>query len=186
MKRNKRFALASVFVLISLLAVVVIPVAAAGENSISLIRIFLVNGKGVVFKFRVEGEFKEYTGFARVGGNEYQLSCHLNEDGDLVCMADHGLGQYVGEFASGELNGFSFGTTIVDPYFCYDVWDYDNSYVWHVYDRVCGDSAASSGDYVHYYNPDWGGTYTAMYLEEGLTCFNRGRAFYFLSCPGNN
>jgi hypothetical protein len=103
---------------------------AARERSITLIGAEFEQGKGVVFTFKVNGEFDSYGGTAIIAGQEFTLSCNFKDNGDLGCTMNKGGGKYAGLPALITLNGYSFSVTIRNPNYCYNVYDivYDEEY----------------------------------------------------------
>ena len=128
MKRNHLFLATTLTIFITLFSFIS-PVFAQGGRSIKLVGVNHWNGKGVVFKFEVTGEFSpaELRGFARIGDHEFGLDCNFNDDGLLVCVAGNSIGDYVGQSVIVFLNGQAFYAQIpvkkilTPPQYCYDI-----------------------------------------------------------------
>jgi len=79
-------------------------------------------GKGVVFKFALNGDFNDNDlkgAFIRVSGNTFKLDCSFNGFNQAVCSAP-GLKQFPGQVARGNFAGFWFsailpGELIISP-----------------------------------------------------------------------
>ena len=140
----------SLFRLILALALALVsitPAFAAGERSLTLVSIYYIQGKGVVFTFSPQGKFKasELSGTVTVNGLKYTLSCQFADNGDVKCMADKGMSRYVNQYASGQVAGYPFGGLIRNTRFpyCYGVWNQNQ-----LVNSICGSNAAANGDWI--------------------------------------
>jgi hypothetical protein len=157
--KKKVLIITGIISILAMLALAVTPVAAAGEKSITFLGAQLIPGKGVVFEFNVVGEFSDLSGFVKVGGQQFGLSCHFNGKGNLACMASQGLSRYLGQVATGSINGYNFSGLIRG--FCYSVYDYYPNPLpenWGEIGKHCQKSPASPGDIIQFHNPDYPST----------------------------
>ncbi len=154
--RSKFLVLASIVTILAMAFMAVTPAAAAGEKSITFLGAYLVDGKGVVFEFKVIGEFSDLSGFVKVGGQQFSLSCHFNSKGNLACTANHGLSQFVGQIAQGSIAGHDFSGLIRGVTTnCYSVFDIKfGDPGWENIGSYCQNSPAQPGDQIYYYNPN--------------------------------
>jgi hypothetical protein len=127
------------------------PAYAAAERSLTLVSIMFVQGKGVVFTFAPQGEFKvsELSGYAKINYQTFPLSCHFNDENQVKCEADRGLSRFIGQVATGQVAGFSFSDVIRASHsgYCYDVFKKSNG-VWDSIATVCGEVPAQDGDWI--------------------------------------
>lgn len=177
----------SIFILAAFLFASAGPAFAAGERSISLISAGVVPGKGVVFNFKIKGDFDSFGGFATIAGQEFRLICKVKDDGDLSCTMNQGGGQYVGQIAQISLNGYAFSAVIRPGTYCYSVYDYElgNPSVWEFIGTHCQDYSAENGDIIEFYNDygydDW---FEYKYMDPSiLPCVDYGPGYYYPFCP---
>jgi hypothetical protein len=190
--KNKILILASVLSILAMFALAVTPAAAVGEKSITFLGATYIQGKGVVFEFKVVGEFSDLPGYVRVGGQQYALSCHFNGKGNLACMATQGLAHFIGQNVQGEIAGYTFSGSIKgggsSSSNCYSVYDYYPTYQdWYTVGQNCQGSPASAGDAITFYNPDYGLNHNYKFsLTTGLEVCpaspDLGEGYYYL-CP---
>ncbi|MBS4061522.1 MAG: hypothetical protein KG029_14075 [Bacteroidetes bacterium] len=183
----------SIFVLATLLVASAGPAFAAGEKSITLLSAHFVYGKGVVFTFKVKGDFDSFNGFAKVGGRELRLVCKFRDDGVLSCTMENGGKKYMGELAQGSLNGYPFSGVIKpSPEYCAMIFDWNpNWYGWEegnggeiealaiengngVYDedfwiyigQFCQGTPFEYGQEIFEYSPPWENYYYFYYISD--------------------
>ena len=176
MKNYLRIVSMIVAVVIVSLGIVVVPVAAKGPRSITLINVSFIQGKGYVFKFNVNGDFraKELQGAVYLSGHRYNLDCHSTDSGDLNCVAGGGLPQFAGRTVQGAVGGFAFSAVLPVPVvvtspsttYCFGVFDYDQDYVWGEVGDHCQDSS-SPDDSIEFYNPVWNSSFTYYHYDDG-------------------
>ena len=164
MKKALLFTLAILTVLSMAFTLPASPAAAKGsEKSITLLSAQYIPGKGVTFKFTVQGDFADFDGLVMVNGQEFALNCALNDDGDLACTANQGLSSLVGEMASVTVNGYTASIKIRGASnLCYPVfdvaWDAVNNHwlpgTWEQAMTYCQDNSPSVGDSVNLFNHD--------------------------------
>ncbi len=164
--------------------------AKSDQASITLISAQYIPGKGVVYKFQVKGDFNSFDGVVTIDGKTVKLSCAMNEFGDLVCMGDKSLKEYMGHFVTATVNGFTSGGVIRDTasQYCYSIWDYwgftENQ--WAFMGTHCQDNPAAPGDYIQYTVPDPNGTFPgdAWFFDSGIdACAPEfGSGYYWDSC----
>jgi len=188
MSKSARFFM-SVFILAVFLFASAGPAFAAGERSISLLSAGVVFGKGVVFNFKIKGDFDSFGGFATIAGQEFRLSCNIKDDGDLSCTMDQGGSQFVGQTAQISLNGYAFSAVIRPGTYCYPVYDYvlGNESVWQLIGTHCQNNSAQNGDIIEFYNDyGWDDFFDYMYMDPSqLQCVDFGAGFYYPNCPSN-
>jgi hypothetical protein len=141
------------------LFVCVPPAYARTERSLTLDSIFYIRGKGVIFTFTPQGDFKKsrLTGAARIDYQTFPLDCHFNDLGKVKCIAEQGLSSFVGKIATGQVAGFGFGDVVraglVRPTpgapYCYSIFDKVGG-VWQALTSFCGSTPAQPGDWVYY------------------------------------
>ena len=170
--------------------------AAAAEKSIVLLGAYYVPGKGVVFEFNVNGDFKDFPGTVMVGGQQFSLSCNFNDKGKLACTANHGLSQFVGQIAQGSIAGYPFSGLIRGSSICNEVFDYypdlGLGYIppqgdWGSIGEYCGNSSPQFGDAINFYNPNYSHSYTYYYSNDGSSGFtcnapDLGSGYYYNDC----
>ncbi len=192
MKKGRFYLLGVFFSLLATFAFALTPAAAAaGQKSISLISAQYDPGKGVVFKFNVQGNFSKLNGSVTVGGKTLPLSCNYNDFGELACTASQGLSSYVGATANITIDGYQFTTIIKGGKWCYGVYDYypDNggpppSSAWGSIGQTCQFHPAHPEDWIIYYNPDYSNSFIYEFSYDGSdSCWdsapNFGAGFYF-------
>lgn len=179
----------SVFILAAFLFASVSPAFAAGERSISLLSAGVVPGKGVVFNFKIKGDFDSFGGLATIAGQKFRLSCNIKDNGDLSCTMDQGGSRYAGQIAQINLNGYAFSAVIrpASTMYCYPVYDYEfgDPSMWQLIGTHCQDTSAQNGDIIEFYNDygydDW---YDYMYMDPSqLPCVDYGAGYYYPVCP---
>ena len=127
MKRKLLLVFMAMILLISMSGMQVSSARADSGDNISLLGIQAVSHKGVVFIFKVVGDFNSYAGTVRIGANSYKLTgCHMTEALTrqvLKCTAEKGLMPYVGQWATVTINGFS-SSALSRPVgeYCYPVY----------------------------------------------------------------
>ena len=127
MKRKLLLVFMAMILLISMSGMQVSSARADSGDNISLLGIQAVSHKGVVFIFKVVGDFNSYAGTVRIGANSYKLTgCHMTEALTrqvLKCTAEKGLMPYVGQWATVTINGFS-SSALIRPVgeYCYPVY----------------------------------------------------------------
>jgi hypothetical protein len=190
--KNKFLTVASILSTLAMLAVAVTPAAAAGDKSITFLGAQWIPGKGVVFEFKVVGDFSDLSGFVNVGGQQFNLNCHFNGKENLACMANRGLSHFVGQIVQGSIAGYNFSGLIRGRTFCYSVFDYyptsgppEN---WHEIGQQCQDSPASPGDTIQFFNPDYNYDYNYRFsiiggLDACLAAPDLGDGYYYF-CQG--
>lgn len=143
---KKRFYLA--LTLLALISLVATPVFAA-TRSLTLLDIYYVRNKGVVFTFQPTGTFKasELDGYATVGGRNYRLDCLLNDEGFVKCTGEQGLSRYVWQTASGAVAGFPFSGMIRANGYCYSLWLFSGG-AWTQLSTICGSKDPADGDWI--------------------------------------
>jgi hypothetical protein len=155
MKKN----LYRLILLLALVCSFATPAHARTERSLTLVSIYYVRGKGVIFTFTPQGNFKEseLTGTVTIDHQTFSLACHLNGVGDVKCATERGLASFVGQIASGEVAGFSFSDVVraglarptsSTPY-CYAILDKIGG-VWQSVSTFCGRNPAKAGDWILY------------------------------------
>ena len=137
----------------------VTPAYARAERSLTLESIFYVRGKGVIFTFEPQGDFKEseLTGTATLDHQVFSLSCHFNDMGDVKCATESGLADYVGQAAFGQVAGFSFSGVVraglIHPSpnrpYCYAIFEKIGG-AWEEVSSFCGPYPAKKGDWILY------------------------------------
>lgn len=182
MSKSVKF-LTSVFILAAFLFASAGPAFAAGERSISLLSAGVVPSKGVVFNFKVNGDFDSFNGFATIAGQKFRLICNVKDNGDLSCTMNQGGSRYAGQTAQISLNGYAF-TAVISGTYCYPVYDYDTSAVWGQLGTHCQDSSAETGDMMVFYNYQYNTWFPYMYMDPSqLLCVDFGAGFYYPWCP---
>lgn len=163
-----------IVVTLALAALIITPAFAAAERSLTLLSIYYIPHKGVVFTLSPQGTFKasELEGYASVGGGKYSLDCRFSDDGLVKCTGEQGLSRYVGQMASGVVAGFPFYGLIRSNSYCYSLWIYNNG-AWLQASTICGarkpamgDWILVSGDALAFFNPN-GPNGAGFYLEAG-------------------
>ncbi len=144
--QKKLWPVLSLLLLAALFATTATPALAAKEKSVTLLDIRFVLGKGIVFIFELDGEFKEkdLQGYVRVAYNDYPLSCSLKENNQVKCMSDKvGIGNFEGQSAAIYFAGFAFSGIIPGKpwYPCssyeFTIWDVaDSEGVTYTVDRT--------------------------------------------------
>lgn len=71
-------------------------------------------GKGVVLKFKVEGDATQsrYSGVATISGTQFPISCQTNNSNELSCVVSGGVSQFEGKTITGQVYGFAFSATV--------------------------------------------------------------------------
>lgn len=186
MSKSTKFFM-SIFILAAFLFASAGPAFAAGERSISLLSAGVVPGKGVVFNFKIKGDFDSFGGFVTIAGQEFRLNCNIKDDGNVSCTMDQGGSQYAGQTAQISLNGYAFTAVIKPGTYCYPVYDYNfyDESIWELIGTHCQDSSAENGDVIEFYNDfEWDELYDYMYMDPSeLPCVDFGAGFYYPSCP---
>jgi hypothetical protein len=110
---KKIFHVFSLLLLVVLLASTASPAFAAGGKSASLAAVRFIPGKGVVFIFDLQGEFKksDLKGSVTIEGHTYPLYCRFNDAGQASCTSIM-MNQYAGKAALILFAGSSFSDTI--------------------------------------------------------------------------
>ena len=166
--KNTPLRIVSIVIVVLVAFFAVAPVAAKGPRSITLINVAFMQGKGYVFKFNVNGDFraKELQGAIYLSGHRYNLDCHSTDSGDLNCVADGGLRQFAGRVVQVVVAGFSFNAVLPSPMYCFGIFDYDQNFVWDRIGSDCG-SSPQPDDSIEYYNSTWNSTFTYYHYNDG-------------------
>jgi hypothetical protein len=198
MKKALLFVFA-VFTVLTMLFVAITPVAAkGGEKSITLVSALYIRGKGIVFKFKVVGEFKGFSGQAFAGGQKFALDCKLNDAGDLACLAESGMKKFIGQTVSANVNGYTGSVRLRNSRYCYPVYDWVpgldplgpspiDPAQWTAFTSFCQNDPAESNDlallpnpaypqepfWYYYYQPDLSVCFPPLPFGGGyaLNCF---------------
>ncbi len=161
--------LQQILLTIAIILATVSPAYAAGERSLSLLSIYFIQGKGVVFTFTEQGRFKasELSGYTWIDGQKFLLSCRYNAHGDVKCTAQplscndnnpgdekcttpQSLFRYVGQLATGSVAGFPFSGIIRDlpnPRYCPKVWEKSGN-GWVATTGLCNTRQPVNGDWI--------------------------------------
>jgi hypothetical protein len=102
-----------ILMLVSVLAAVF--ATASVIKNITLVETAYLREKGVTFKFRIDGEFREseLRGTLALENKTVKLHCNYNDGaGLLVCTAPSGTAKYAGSQGYITLAGFSFQVVI--------------------------------------------------------------------------
>lgn len=115
MRKKLLFMLVIVSFLVSMVGTAATPLptpSPAKIKQVTLLQATFMEEKGMIFKFRVVGTFKEeeLKGSLRVKGQTIKLRCRNQRGAELVqCTAPGGTSiNYSGELAALTLNGFGF------------------------------------------------------------------------------
>ncbi len=106
------------------------PAFADGGRSITLLEVIHRDGKGLIFKFAVTGEWTQAeldAGYLLVDGVEYSLDCNFSDDGTmLICVAESGSGGQAGKAGWVVFDGQGIAYEVIpqknNENFCYPVW----------------------------------------------------------------
>jgi hypothetical protein len=86
--------------------------APSAITKVTLLQADFMEEKGMIFKFKVEGTFKEnqLKGNLRIGGKDIKLRCRYNKNKAIAqCTAPGGTAaNYAGKYAVVSLSGFYF------------------------------------------------------------------------------
>ena len=163
--------------LLSLFATLVsIAAAPLAGTAIALVEVRNDAGGGIMFVFRVEGQFprSELKGYVQVqGGDGYPVYCAQVSETQVNCSTSR---KAAGQNVSITFGGATFWDRVPEsrPQYCYNVWDWPLAFGnegeivgavgYEVQTIHCQNSPANYGDIVEIYNPVWEGTYTYEFL----------------------
>ncbi|PWH12371.1 MAG: hypothetical protein DDG60_13525 [Anaerolineae bacterium] len=108
--------LAVISILVSLFGVAAMPFQ-GGQRSVKLVSVGYYHEKGVVFNFKLTGDFKdsELKASLKVGKNVIKVYCNRKDDDELInalCVAPSTTTQYAGRKGVITFAGASFIVTI--------------------------------------------------------------------------
>ncbi len=189
--------------LLTSLALTVVPAMAADGPSIRFLGANYLSGKGLVLYFDVPSDLDpgQVENSVVVDGVSYSLTCHFNARGLLVCIAPVKKSG-IGHSADVSFGGMTFNLTIPEVSvpritpgvtmcagysvgsYVYDVFDYDSDLVWHSIGTHTQDCPAAVGDAIPFFSPDWGDTELHYYSLDGSdNCApDLGDGYYFEFC----
>lgn len=186
-------------VFLSLLAMLAsVAAAPMAGTALSLIEVRNDGGGGVIFVFRVTGDFSksELKGWVQVqGGDGYGLHCNQVDDTTVQCTTTKKAGGYNVVVTFG---GSTFWTFVPaarggsgPTQYCYGVYDLysdpeTESAYWGQFDTYCQDAPANFGDTLpSYYNPDYDDYYDYDFMPGSPSCFDpvNEDAYYYPYCP---
>ena len=106
-----------VLTLITTLALLSISAAAADEDTLTLKTSDYIEGKGLVLKFDGAESLDPLPldGQITIGDKQYDMTCSLDEDGVLTCVAFVPKSHF-GDTATVQLGDFSFDVTVREPH----------------------------------------------------------------------
>lgn len=181
-------------VLLSLLAMSTGAALAAGA-SVSLVEVRNDSGGGVIFVFKVSGEFSKSelnNGYVQVqGGDNYGLYCNQVDESTVQCSTSKKTGD---QNVAVNFGGSTFWIFVpparssgVQSQYCYGVYDVyyysdeEPGLYWKMFDTYCQNEPASYGDSLeNYYNPDFDEYYSYVFLPESPSCADKVEDAYYL------
>lgn len=181
---------------LTVLAVLVLAVSptSAATRRISLWSAELEAGKtAAVFTFRVWGDFDKFSGYILNSGNQTNLNCNLQDNGEvLICRMAKGVPGLAGKMVQVVVNGFSFDAVIETVPVCHPVYDWPNPPggtpgPWENFGNYCTEKELEEGDFEVITTEDWG-TWEYVFLNQGGFCGpdgswnDYGTGFYYPGC----
>lgn len=185
---------------LTVLAVLVLAVSPAGAETrrISLLSAKLEYGRtAAVFTFRVWGDYDKFSGYILNSGNQTNLKCNLQENGEiLICRMAKGVPGLGGKMVQVVVNGFSFDTVIENVPVCYSIYDWPQNLEvpfgpWEKYGEHCVEKEVKLGD-IEVFTTDAWGTWDYIFLNQGGFCGpdgswnNYGEGYYYPHCVSIN